>query len=163
MLRPRWAGAAGVGVLERGPGSKQRPRLYRRATSVPDSCAGFIPIGQGRHLSGEGGIRNDQDDCDRASQGTDHEGGNHKKKFFLVCTPSGSVEDVPWEDVPAAGDGVTTHVPERSPGRIGPGDGNCHLVFNHSYATQCQKSSPVCSAAAGTAVDRRQSYVTVHV
>jgi hypothetical protein len=48
----------------------------------------FVPIGQGRHPGGEGGIGKDQDDCDRASQRPDHEAGNHEKRSFLFVRRS---------------------------------------------------------------------------
>ena len=126
--------------------------------SVPDSGAGFIPIGQGRHPGGKGGIRNDQDDCDRASQRTDHEAGNHKKTFFLVCTPSGGVEDAPGRTVLPLMIGPPLTYRRQSPERVSPGDGSGNLVFNHNYATQCRKSSRACPVATAVAGDRRSSH-----
>jgi len=101
--------------VERGA-TEQRPVSTRRATSIPDSCAGLIPVRQGRNPGGEGGIGNDQDDCDCAGQGTDHESG--KQRNVLSCLYA--VRGV--EDVPSGGglpiDRATALVPETTAGRF---------------------------------------------
>ncbi len=96
--------------------TKQRPVSTRRTTSVPESCAGLIPVRQGRNSGGEGGIGNDQEDGDRASQGTDHESG--KQRNVLSCLYA--VRGV--EDVPSGGglpiDRATALVPETTAERF---------------------------------------------